>query len=1069
MVSCPHCGEPNPDRFRVCGMCGGQLAAAAPGGEVRKTVSIVFSDLKGSTSIGERLDTESVRDALTLYFSEMRDVLRSHGGTVEKYIGDAIMAVFGLPAVHEDDALRAVRAALEMQSRLAVVNETLERKWGVRLDARIGVNTGEVVAGDASGGQRLVSGDTVNTAARLEQAAPVGGVLIGASTYQLVKHAARVEPVEPLELKGKAARVAAYLLVELGPAAERDRRLDGPMIGRATELAALHRAYAETVDQRSGRLVTVLGAAGVGKSRLIAEFLGSQPPTTVVLRGRCLSYGEGITFWPVIEAIRGAAGIDEAMSPSAALGRLQALCADDQPVTDRLASIIRLSDADYPLEETFWAVRTLLQILGASEPVIVVLDDIHWAEPTLLDLIEDVGTAIDVPVVVITSARSDFLDERPNWGASAHDAVRIDLRPLSPSESHAIIGGLPGGLALPPDLVARIALAAEGNPLFVEQVFSMLVDGNVVARLDDGSWTLATNPDEIAIPPTVSALIEARLDQLSADYRAVLQEGSVIGVVFYPRAVEAMSPPQLQAIVDRAIDRLTRRQFVRPEPSTLVDVASVRFDHHLIQDAAYRSLLKRERANLHGKFAEWLENRSIGHVGEADEIIGYHLEQAAASLGDLGPLDEHGRSVARRASQLLAAAGRRAAARGDFPAAANLLGRAAALREPGDRDRVELQLELAEALAAVGEFDRSDTVVSEAVTAADGIGDDQLIVNAELVALFLKYTVDPQGRTDEVIRVTQRAIGSLEATGDHRGLVRAWRLLGWVHGTACQYGAAELAVEEAVMHARAAGDRRAETRNVMSLALSALYGPRPVPDAISLTKGLAVAVAGDRRAEGVVLCALAHLQALSGAFAEARENYGAARAILEELGGTVMAATVGLDSGRVELLAGDPAAAERELRHDYDVLGSIGERYTLSTVAGLLAEAVFRQGRWKEALDLTIVAEEMAADDDVESQGLWRRVRARVLASNGDLDGARTLAEEAVALMDSTDAPVMKANCRMDLASILRDRGESVSARDAVGQALALLEAKGDLVDVEVARELLDSLPGGTAGAAIAP
>ncbi|MGQ0608034.1 MAG: ATP-binding protein [Chloroflexota bacterium] len=1056
MIVCEQCGEANPERFRLCGMCGAPLGVQLDAREVRKTVTIVFSDLKGSTSLGEQLDTESLREALTVYFDAMKAVLQRHGGTVEKYIGDAIMAVFGLPIVHEDDALRAVRAAGEMQQRLVEVNDELERRWGIRLENRTGVNTGEVVAGDPASGQRLVTGDTVNTAARLEQAAPASEVLIGPITQQLVRHAVQVEPVEPLELKGKAERVPAYRLVSVASGPSSARRLQAPLVGRSAELARLLDTQAASEQDRAGRLVTVVGAAGVGKSRLIEEFLASLGPTTVALRGRCLSYGDGITFWPLVAAIRAAAAIEDDLPPEPALQRLATLCSDRADVADRLAPLLGLSDVTYPIEETFWAVRMLLETLARAGSVVLVLDDIHWAEPTLLDLVEHVVTTAEAPIMVVCSARGDLIDERPGWG-KVSAAGWISLEPLSESETEAVVGNIIGSVGLPEGLMGRITTAAEGNPLFVEQMLSMLVDGGVVRRGDDGTWMVADVAD-FPVPPSIAALIEARLDRLGLEDRTVLQEGSVVGLVFYEGAVESMSPDALKSVVDPSIRRLVRRQFVRPDPAVFMDEASYRFDHSLIHDAAYRSLLKRERADLHERFADWLEKVSGGRIGEMEEIIGYHLEQSAQHLGELGPLDDRGRALAGRASSQLGDAGRRAYGRGDVPAAANLLKRAVALLPIGARMRTELQLDLAEAYADLGEFEDSERCATEALEAARADGDGLLATNASLVGLFLRYTLDPQNRTLQVIRDTEAAIPILEAAEDHEGLVRAWRLLGWVHGTACQYGAAERAVEQAVHHARLAGDRRGESRNLMSLALSALYGPMHVTHAIAVGRRIAAEVGDDRRAEGVVLCALAHLHALRGEFDEARTLYRRARETLHALGGSMMAATVSVDSGRVELLAGDPVRAEQELRGDYDVLAAAGERYTLSTVAAMLAEAVLRQGRVDAALELTTQSEELSADDDVESQNLWRRVRARILAGRGDLASARILVDQAYRLVEETDAPLLKANTMMDKAHVHGEAGELEEGVGVAQRALALFEAKGDDVDVASARASIDRL-----------
>ena len=366
--------------------------------ENRRIVTIVFSDLKGSTALGEQLDPEAVREVLARYFDAMRAELERHGGTIEKFIGDAVMAVFGLDAVHEDDALRAVRAAAGMGAALEDLNDELEARYGVRLANRTGVNTGEVVAGDPTAGQRLVTGDTVNTTARLEQAAPENQVLLGPVTYALVRDAVEAEPVEPLVLKGKAEPVPAWRLVRVRAAADgRARREDTPLVGRAAELAALRGALAGAVATRAARLVVLTGDAGVGKSRLVRELIADVEGSALALRGRCLSYGEGITFWPIGEIVRAAAGIDEEDAPAAARAKLLAI-APDRDVAARVASIVGLSSATAPLPEVFWGVRRLLEELARRQPLVVVIDDVHWAEPALLDLLDHLlGAAEDAP------------------------------------------------------------------------------------------------------------------------------------------------------------------------------------------------------------------------------------------------------------------------------------------------------------------------------------------------------------------------------------------------------------------------------------------------------------------------------------------------------------------------------------------------------------------------------------------------------------------------------------------------------------------------------------------------
>ncbi|MGH2636789.1 MAG: ATP-binding protein, partial [Actinomycetota bacterium] len=740
MRVCANCGEENPERFRLCGTCGSALASVLSPQEVRKTVTIVFSDLQGSTSLGERLDSESFREVISRYFEEMRRVLQHHGGAVEKYIGDAVMAVFGLPRVHEDDALRAVRAASEMGRALARLNEELDARWGVTLTNRTGVNTGEVVAGDPSTGQRLVVGDPVNLAARLEQAAPPMEVLIGEATYRLVRAAVLAEPVEPLSLKGKSEPVPAYRLLEVREGEAFARHLDAPIVGRQEELRLLAGEFDRCVEEGTCRLVTILAPAGVGKSRLIAEFTDSTGARAVHLRGRCLPYGEGITFWPLAEVVKGAASVSEEDDPDEARSKLAAAMPPDEDdlIVDRVAAAIGLSSRSFPLAETFWAVRKLLEALGRRRPLVVHFEDIHWAESTFLDLLEHVlESAEDAPVLLLCSARPELLDERSGWGEHAA-STSIPLEPLSEPQSRQVMENLLGAAELPQELRSRITEAAEGNPLFVEQTLSMLIDEGFLARDDGGPWRVLGDVASLAVPPTISALLGARLDLLSAEERAVLERASIVGQVFYPGAIRALAPEGLRSHVDTTLASLSEKQLVRPTESTFVHEEAYRFVHILIRDAAYQGLLKRTRAELHEGFADWLEEAAGIRLLEQEEIVGYHLEQACRTLAELGPLGEHGRDVGSRGAGHLAAAGRRAFARADAPSAANLLERAASLLPPGNREHTELLRDLAEVSADLGEFAKAESSLAEAMQGAEGIGDPVLETDIQLGRLLVR-------------------------------------------------------------------------------------------------------------------------------------------------------------------------------------------------------------------------------------------------------------------------------------------------------------------------------------------
>ncbi|HET6684477.1 MAG TPA: adenylate/guanylate cyclase domain-containing protein, partial [Gaiella sp.] len=1031
------------------------LAEAAPPQETRKVVTIVFSDLKGSTSLGESLDSEALREVLSRYFDDMRTVLERHGGVVEKFIGDAVMAVFGLPTVHEDDALRAVRAAAEMRVALARLNDELHDRWGVRLTNRTGVNTGEVVAGDPTGGQRLVTGDTVNVAARLEQAAPELEVLVGEPTYRLVRDAVEVEEVEPLELKGKAERVPAYRLLAVHDDPRATGRPVRPLVGRAEELALLRGAFEDGVATRAARLVAVLGEAGMGKTRLVDEFIRETEESARVLRGRCLPYGSGITFWPLIEILRAAADVRDEDGPAEARAKLEA-CAGDADVARRLASLSGLSDELFSLDELFWATRKLCETFAAEQPLVLVVEDVHWAESTLLDLVASLANnTVDVPLLVLCPARPALAEVRPGW-LEETGATTLALEPLSPEASAAVAANVLGEALLDAGVRARIVESAEGNPLFVEQLLSMLVDEGLV-RQEDDRWVPTGDLSQLALPPTIHALLAARLDLLSPDERAVIEPASVVGLAFQEAAVRELVPDAVRDRVPDLLAALTRKQFVRPERADGQE-SLYRFQHILVKDAAYAGLLKRTRATLHERFADWGErvNADRDRATEYEEIVGYHLEQAYTYLAQLGPLDAHGHELGRRGWAKLSSAGRRAFARGDMPAAANLLRRASALLPDDDPDRLALLPDLGEALTEIGELPWVEVFLEQAIEAAITRGDARLREEAALVRLLASRHVGDDGAWGEqALAEAKRAIPVFEAVGDDAGLARAWRIVQWVHTSACRFEETAQAASRAMEHARRAGDRRQEGRAGTAYAMAALYGPTPVDEAIARCEEVLERSRGDRRTEGLVMCFSASLRAMQGDFGEARQLVGRARATLEEIGGTLMAASTSLDSYAVEWLAGDLEAAERDLRRDYEALAALKETYLMPTVAGCLARTLCLQGRFDDADEFARVAEAVAAADDVSSQALWRTARAQVLAKAGDVDAGVVLASEAVDLLRATDFLVTLGDALTEFASVLEDAARGSDAAAALAEAVVLYDRKGNAVAAAAVRDRL--------------
>ncbi|MGZ5797467.1 MAG: AAA family ATPase, partial [Caldimonas sp.] len=564
MINCPKCNEENPPKFRLCGYCGAPLEAAAPAlpvREVRRTVTLIFCDLKGSTALGERLDPEAMHEVKERYFTTMAAEITKHGGKIEKYIGDAIMAVFGLPLPHEDDALRAVRAAAGMQAALRGVNEDLAQRYGVTLANRTGVNTGEVVANDdPTADQKLATGDAVNVTARLEQAAPENEIYLGETTYRLVRDAVEVESVEPLELKGKTERVAAFRLVSAIGLDGYLRRHDSAIVGRDEELAAIDQALREVTETRAVRMITIVGDAGIGKSRLAQEVIARAGAKAEVVRGRCLAYGDGITFWPLREMAGEAAEIRFDDKPEEGRAKLATLVGD-QDVADRLAAAVGLSHAAFPLHEIYWAARKFLESRTAEGPLIALVDDIHWAESAFLDLLVHVlDTSENAPILLLCTSRHDLLEKRPDWGERP-SSIRLVLRPLTDVAAGKVASNLLGATGLPADVVARIVEAAEGNPLYVEQMLSMLVDSGAL-RQEDGRWIRAESYGEIAIPPTIKALIEGRLGQLRREERAAIEPASVIGLQFAAPAVASLAPEPFRPAIEGQLLALTRKHLV---------------------------------------------------------------------------------------------------------------------------------------------------------------------------------------------------------------------------------------------------------------------------------------------------------------------------------------------------------------------------------------------------------------------------------------------------------------------------------------------------------------------------
>ena len=975
MNSCGTCGRQIRDDFAFCPYCAAPVAASPPSREQRKRVTVLFCDVTESTAMGELVDPEALRAVLARYFDRMKAIIEAHGGTVEKFIGDAVMAVFGVPLLHEDDALRAVRSALEMQAALPELD----------VMARIGIQTGEVVTGTD---ERLATGDAVNVAARLEQAAQPGEVLIGQETLGLLGGTVQIEAVEPLELKGKSERVSAYRLMAIRELGERADR--APMIGRGHELDRLKLGFAQAVENSSCQLFTVLGTAGVGKSRLAREFLGGLHSARVV-RGHCLSYGEGITYLPVTEILN-------------QLGDLPA----DAYAEATLRSLLGEAPAPTLPEDIAWAFRKLLEEHAWKQPLVVVFDDIQWGEATFLDLIESIADlSRGAPILLLCMARPELLERRPSWSGGKWNSTTVLLEPLNARETDQlldVLGGVDRGLR------DRIRLASEGNPLFVEEMLALLRDAG---------------DEEIIVPPTIQALLAARLDQLAPEERRILECGAVEGRVFHRGAVRVLA--EENGNLQRTLAGLVRKELVRPDRSKLFGDEAYRFRHLLIRDAAYDALPKAARATLHERFANWLEEQAEELV-ELDEIVGYHLERAVRYKRELGHSDD---KLQARAGERLAVAGRHALRRGDNRAAKGLIARALSLLRPLRLD-VYLELDMADLQPTE---EQALSVVEAAAERAHASRDRCAEAVARAAAARRSVLVGTGATVVEQEALAREAIQLLDEAGDHEGLVRMWPILGGASSYRGRYEDYAQTCEQALYHARQIG-----MPGMLELHVALVFGPRPADDALQTLDSLLV----DDPHPWARL-EKAELLAMLGRFEEAWSvAHEASRQLLERTGDEAGEEQL----WRIAMLAGEYETAARYLRVNCDRLEARKQYALLSSYAPLLGRSLCKLGRYDEAEPWVQLGRDLGDEKDILTQVLWRQAQALVMCGRGEYEAAEALAREAVAIAEQTDSLNTQGDVLFDLATILEGAGRAQEAEAVLEEARERYERKQNLAMV---------------------
>ncbi len=996
--------------------------------EVRKTVTVLFCDLANSTELSERFDAEIIHDLMTRYFALMHDCLVSRGGMVEKFIGDAVMAVFGIPVVREDDPLRAVLAAVDMRAALAELNEHVSHLGDLQVSIRIGINTGEVVTTEQpTGAQVLATGTTVNLAARLEQHAGQGEVLLGPQTYRAVAAAVETMPVGPLRLKGIADQVLAHRLVEIRSGSQAlSRRMDAPLVGRLTELRALRHILNRSIQDRSCVLIRLFGDPGVGKTRLAAEYERLvRERDGVVATGRCRAYGEGPSLLPLADALRSVVAlIDDgvrALAPDIA-----------RAVAALRAGILRDGAPGADATEVAWAASRLIEWLGRDRPVLLVFDDLHWADPMLLDMIRKMaGQVQQASVLILCVARTDFVAQVPAWGDELPGVTTQLLRPLSAAETRTLVGMLSELSAHDLATSEKIVERAEGNPLFAEQLVAILEDG-----ADPGT-----------LPPTISQLIAARLDLLDASQRAVLCAASIVGRDFTLGALGVVSPalggPAPGRELELMLFALIRRRLIQRASAVIDSNFTCRFTSSAMREVAYESVPKKVRAGLHERLADWLESAGEGSAILGEELIGTQLEQAYRTLSDLGPLDSRAQEIGGRAAEQLTGVGVKALRRSDMRRATGLLERANSLYPSDAPTRAVCMEGLAEARIAVGEVGAGLQMMKQSSQVAHRLGDAAVVAHARLQ---LAYLEQPGAQFTTSLTVAKEVLPVFESSHDELGLARGWLRIGQVLQSQGRFGAAVDTLNRALGHASSAGAELERASVLGALALSLWQGPEPVPLAIGECRRLLSehATAG-LTVRAALSCPLAVLLATVGEPESARELIASAQQIINEVGHAYAAATVPIFAAAIESLAGEWTRAIGLLEDAEQRCSALGDSQLRATAQAERARALLELGEFDDAAGL---AREISAGMTlmpVHTAGL-RGITARALAMRGQHATARQTCDEALSAANRTDSLDCQATALLDTAHVHAAAGRYRAARAAAERARQIFGRKEHVV-----------------------
>lgn len=1026
---CPACGEVSDARARFCASCGEPLSSEERSRQERKVVTFLFVDLVGSTALAERVDPEILRDVLFRYYRHVTGVIKSLGGTTEKFIGDAVLGVFGLPRVSEDDALRAVRAAAEISRSLSTLNAALQDQYQLEIAIRIGVNTGEIVVGEGASASSLIAADMLNVAARLQQSASPNGILIGDATARLVRHVIPLRRVEERNLEGRSVPVTAW---ELAAEEETADVLPAAFVGRADQLQTLNDAFARAMSNRAAVLVTIVASPGAGKSRLAAEFTESLQEART-LTGSCLAFGEGITFWPLRHVLMAAAEIADEDDPAGAERKIASLLGESEDASGaaaRLAGAVGLRDSAVETQEIFLAARRLFETMARKQPLVIVWEDIHWGEPSFLRLVRYLVRRCSAPILFVALSRPELFEAAPRWRNQDENHWLVDLPPLGESHVDRLIDEVLGGTVIDHRTRQRIVQVAGGNPLYVQEIARMIRDEPVASGA------------EIPVPPTVNAVIAARLDRLATEDKALLQRAAVVGLDFDERAIRHLTPrAERSGLADR-FRRLEQRGLICVERRDSTERSLV-FVHGLVQEGAYQTIPKAQRADLHASYARWLEQRDYAARGY-EEIMGYHFERAYAYKAELHEADESD-GLAQRSAHYLAIAGRRAVARGDMSAAAKLLWRAQSLTRDATI-RAELVLELLFPLRQVGRTEDARALLREV---RETVAPDAAERFGARAALIERFWGERNSRWATEARVDiQRAGMVFEEVGDELGSAIASLLATDVDRFEGRYGAAVESAARALRYARKAGDDRTAEGALRRIVWGNVFGPAHVDDALARCQKI-VSTTDLPGLEANTLLAMGVLHSMAGRVDEAHDLATRGRLMLEELGAALAVAHIPILVGHIHVFSGDLERAQIAFRSALEALERWGVNEAAAEVAWAavcLARVLFDLGHYDDGRSAIEISEAAVASTHLNVRADRVAVAAKLLLRAGDEEGADRLSREAMALAERTDDLKAQGDVALDRALVLSAVGDEAGARRAQESAVAAYAKKGIIV-----------------------